>query len=86
MNQERQEHRGYVLVKEFGLWVAYRSKDFKYIGDGLQGARLEDGKIPTDIDRKPLDTSDLEEAKKRLTKKRKPRSKRKPGIQLSMLE
>jgi hypothetical protein len=78
MNQERQEHRGYALVKEFGLWVAYRSKGYKFIGKHSESTKRDDkGRIPTDIDRIALDTPEYLEAcvrlDRRLTKEPKPK-------------
>jgi hypothetical protein len=76
MSQERQEHRGYALVKEFGLWVAYRSKGYKNLGN-TSIARIEDNKTPMDIDRIALDTPEYLEARvrldRRLTKEPKPK-------------
>jgi hypothetical protein len=63
-------------VKEFGEWVAYRSKGYKLLGL-LPNARVEDGKVPTDIDRIVLRTPDYNEACRRLDKmlKKKPKPK-----------
>jgi hypothetical protein len=55
--KEHVEFRGHKLQKEFGDWVAYRSKDF---------VKMPLINYPTDMDRVVLGTPDLEEAKKRL--------------------
>jgi hypothetical protein len=70
-------HKDHILHLEHGEWVAYKSKGYRDLGKGLESARPEDGKSPTDIDRIPLGTPDYQEAcvrlDRRLKKEKKPK-------------
>ena len=50
------EYKKHNLIFEFGEWVAYKSKGYKNLGK-VSGARFEDGKSPTEIERIPLGTA-----------------------------